>query len=85
MVLSMTAFYKRIYLRSLTFQEFPVFFLLDNGFWIASKPDFFRVIVFLSIICPRIFTRVRKKKIYPGLLSCFRVVMIFSDDIFLRQ
>ena len=45
--------------------------------------DFNGVIVFLSIICPRIFTHVRKNVIYPGLLSCFRVVI--SDDIFLKQ
>ena len=41
------------------------------------------VIVFLSIIGPRNFTRVRKNVIYTGLMSCFRVVK--SDDTFLTQ
>ena len=45
--------------------------------------DFNGVIVFLSIICPRNFTRVRKSVIYLGLLSSFLVVIF--DDIFLRQ
>ena len=39
--------------------------------------------MFLSIICPRNFTCVRKKCDLSGLLSCFRVVK--SDDIFVRQ
>ena len=42
--------------------------------------DFDEVIVFLSIICPSNFTRVRKKVIYTGLLSSFRLVL--SDKIF---
>ena len=45
--------------------------------------DFNGIIVLLSIICTRNFTRVRKKVNYPGLLSYFQVVI--SDDIFLRQ
>ena len=45
--------------------------------------DFNGVIVFLSIICPRNFTHIRKNVIYLWLLSCFCVVI--SDDILLRQ
>ena len=63
MVLSITAFYIRLYSRSLTFLEILVFFFIGKllkVFWIASMRDFNGVIVFLSIICPRNFTRVRK-------------------------
>ena len=45
--------------------------------------DFNGVTVFLSIFGPRSFPQVRKKAIYPGLLSYFRLVI--SDDIFLKQ
>ena len=45
--------------------------------------DFNGVIVFLSIVCPRNFTRVRKNVIYLELSSCFLVIII--DDVFLRQ
>ena len=45
--------------------------------------DFNGVIVFLSIICPRILHVLEKNVIYPGLLSCFRVVI--SDNFFPRQ
>ena len=73
MVLTITAFYIRIYLRNLTFQENLVF----SFYWTVVK-------VFVrEIKCPKNFTRVRKNVIYPGLLSGFCVVI--SDDIFLRQ
>ena len=86
MTLSLTAFNIRIYLRSLTFQEILVFSFywpVVEVFSIASMRDFNGVIVFVSIIFPRSVKHLRKKVIYPGLLSCFRVVI--SDDIFLRQ
>ena len=42
-----------------------IFFLLEGGwsFWIASRRDFNGVIVFLSKMCPRNFTRVKKNVI----------------------
>ena len=52
------------YLRSLTFQEIIVLIFLFEGdwsFWMSFMRDFNGVIVILSIICPRTFTRVRKK------------------------
>ena len=45
--------------------------------------DFIGIIVFLSIICPRNFTRLRKNMIYLELLSCF--LKIKFDNIFLGQ
>ena len=50
MALSVTAFYIRMYLRSLTFQKNSCIFVLFEGswsFWIASMRDFNGVIVFL--------------------------------------
>ena len=45
--------------------------------------DFIGIIVFLSIICPKNFTRVRKNMIYLELLSCFLIIIF--DNIFLGQ
>ena len=87
MVLSIAAFCIRTYLRSLTFQEIIVLIFLFEGdwsFWIASMRDFNGVIVILSIICSRTFTRVRKKCDLPEAAFMFFFVVIF-DDIFLRQ
>ena len=78
MVLSIAAFCIRIYLRILTFQEILVFFLFEGdwSFWIASIRDLIGNIVFLSIKCPRNFTRVRKNCDFSGaafMFSCSKI------------
>ena len=64
MVLSITAFCLRIYLKKFSIpRNSCIFVLFEDGwiFWTASMQDFNGVIVFLSIICPRHFARLRKK------------------------
>ena len=80
MVLSIAAFCIRIYLRSLPFQKNLYFFLFEGGwsFCIASIEKFKGLIVFLSIICPRNFSRVRKKCDLSG------AAFMFSISIFDR-
>ena len=78
MVLSIIAFYLHIYLRILTFQGFLGFFLCVGGwsFWIASTGDFNRVIKFFSIMCPRKFSRFKKKYDFSGaafIISVFNI------------
>ena len=78
MVLNITAFCIRIYLRSLISRNSCIFFLFESGwsFWIASMREFNGVVVFLSIMCPRKFTRVRKKCDLSGaafMFSCTKI------------
>ena len=87
MVLSIAAFCIRTCLRSLTFQKIIVLIFLfevDWSFWIASMRDFNGVIVILSIICPRTFSRVRKKcdlSEAAFMFSCSNIWWCFSTTV----
>ena len=86
MVLSITAFCIRIYLRNLAFQEtlvFSPYSKVVGVFGLHLCEVLLELNCFFYSISKEFYSRVRKKCDLSGLLPCFRVITF--DDIFLTH